>query len=490
MADENQLPRTNIHDPNHPRPQLASVAAMKNRSSPHRSTAQSPNPPSLTRRRSSLLSFSSIDDAAKSLADDLINPRTGTDSLLRDGQDEVTHWHSTPLVFAILPALAGLLFKNGSTFVTDALLLGLAAIFLNWSVRLPWDWYYASQATLDAVAPDDDDDTIIEEDELMDAETAAETGSSVGSSPNQGPGGSKIGREATGSDVTQQGVTKHEKAATDLRRQELLALGATFVLPCLAAYLLHVIRAQLSRPSTGLVSDYNLSIFILAAEIRPCRQLCRLIAKRTLHLRRAATGHDDLGVDHKTTVSALVRQVNELESRLSDHSIIPPSVSIAQKADVSELQTEMKKRYEPRFEGLERAVRRYEKRSTTFTMSIEQRLLALEGRTNDAFSLAAVAAQNSRNRSLLDVALDLATSAAVFPIKFLYSTCKMPFIVAEEAYNKLKVLLLGPAYARTSRSTKRSNGSARFADRDDKGRAKYSMRKPASRDVLRAGASG
>jgi len=49
-----------------------------------------------------------------------------------------SHWHSAPLVFAILPAIGGLLFQNGSAVVTDILLLGLGSMFLNWCVRSPW----------------------------------------------------------------------------------------------------------------------------------------------------------------------------------------------------------------------------------------------------------------------------------------------------------------------------------------------------------------
>lgn len=49
-----------------------------------------------------------------------------------------SHWQSAPLALALLPAVGGLFFQNGSAFVTDATLLILAAIFLNWSVRLPW----------------------------------------------------------------------------------------------------------------------------------------------------------------------------------------------------------------------------------------------------------------------------------------------------------------------------------------------------------------
>ena len=51
---------------------------------------------------------------------------------------EPSHWHSAPLALALFPALGGLFFHNGSVVVTDLTLLILAAVFLNWAVRLPW----------------------------------------------------------------------------------------------------------------------------------------------------------------------------------------------------------------------------------------------------------------------------------------------------------------------------------------------------------------
>ena len=90
---------------------------------------------------------------------------------------------------------------------------------------------------------------------------------------------------------------EQEKAARSLRTHEMLAFMSTFVLPALGAYLLHVIRGQLSAPSTGLVSDYNLSIFLLAAELRPVRQIIRLATNRTLHLQRIVA-HSELSLIH------------------------------------------------------------------------------------------------------------------------------------------------------------------------------------------------
>jgi hypothetical protein len=90
-------------------------------------------------RRSSAFS-EGLSDTRKSLrssTDDLLLPRYKPDSPLAS-QHEPSHWHSIPLGLALLPAVGGLFFQNGSAVVTDITLLALAAIFLNWAVRLPW----------------------------------------------------------------------------------------------------------------------------------------------------------------------------------------------------------------------------------------------------------------------------------------------------------------------------------------------------------------
>jgi hypothetical protein len=94
-------------------------------------------PPS--RRRSSVFS-EGLSETGKSLlssTDDLLLPRYKSGSPLVT-QHEPSHWHSVPLGLALLPAVGGLFFQNGSAVITDITLLALAAIFLNWTVRLPW----------------------------------------------------------------------------------------------------------------------------------------------------------------------------------------------------------------------------------------------------------------------------------------------------------------------------------------------------------------
>lgn len=59
-------------------------------------------------------------------------------SVNADSASDESLWNSAPLLLALLPAVAGVFFRNGSAFITDVTILIMAAVFLNWSVRLPW----------------------------------------------------------------------------------------------------------------------------------------------------------------------------------------------------------------------------------------------------------------------------------------------------------------------------------------------------------------
>ncbi len=92
----------------------------------------------LRHRRSSNFSDSleGTRQSIKSSTESLLLPKATSPEL--ENIHEPSHWHSAPLALALFPAVGGLFFQNGSAVVTDMTLLGLAAVFLNWSVRLPW----------------------------------------------------------------------------------------------------------------------------------------------------------------------------------------------------------------------------------------------------------------------------------------------------------------------------------------------------------------
>lgn len=470
---------TTAGDDDELRPLLRSATATGTQSLPTSAAARSrllqrgssegspsPRPPPVPRRRTSILSFSSLEDASRSFTDDFLDLRT--DNGNQKAENELSTWHSSPLAFAILPAIAGLLFKNGSAFVTDMLILGLAGIFMNWSIRLPWDWYYSAQALKYDVEPDYT--TAADQDE-----DAVDTASPTGSSPKPR---SDSKAEDVPSEAPVQDTRKRELAAAELRRQELLALAAAFLAPILAAYLLHIIRAQLSGASGALVSDTNISVFLLAAEIRPVRQVVRLMSARTLHLQRTITGLNDpfqTTVSDNRDVDDMTQRITDLEAKVSETANGPPTMNVAQKSDMLDLSAEMKKRYEPRLDGLERAVRRYEKRSAALERVSEAKFQSLEARIQEALTLAASAAQESHSRGAFAKFLDTLFSIIAFPISFAWNLFLYPFVALESLYNKVKSILLGPM---PPRSSKKSRGRRESASREDsRSRKENSLRK-------------
>ena len=203
-------------------------------------------------------------------------------------------------------------------------------------------------------------------------------------------------------------------AASELRKHEILALLSCFLGPIFGAWLLHTIRSQLSRPSEGLVSDYNLSIFLLAAEIRPLSHILTLMQSRTLYLQRAvATNpYEPQPGDVAVPVEILVR-LDELESHAA--SAVTEAKAKADEPKAPQVIAEVRKSIQPELDALNRAVRRYEKRATVFNMQIEAQLRDLDARTKDALSLAA-AAERGRKGSA-SILMDFLASIVVVPMQ-------------------------------------------------------------------------
>jgi hypothetical protein len=225
-------------------------------------------------------------------------------------------------------------------------------------------------------------------------------------------------------------------AQQELRVHELLALGCCFIFPLLAAWLLHTIRSHLSRPSEGLVCNYNLSIFLLMAEIRPLSHLIKMIQARTLYLQR----HVNLEVleenrkGDKGAIEDLSTRVEELEAHIANgiaekntSDLTESSETITAKAS-SQATAEVRKAVQPELEALNRAMRRYEKRSTISAVQQEARMQELEARVKDVVVLAA-AVQRHADRQPRNFVLILANwvcALVVVPVEYLYAAMKVP----------------------------------------------------------------
>lgn len=427
-------------------------------------------------RRNSTLS-DTISEARNSIlssTDGLFLPR------VVKGEDPATdesHWHSAPLGLALLPAIAGVFFQNGSVFVTDVTLLVLAAIFLNWSVRLPWyvprslclsygaeicsrDWYRSAQAIqrdagfeppADPIQTDlneaDEADEIVETVDSQDYPQSAETN----------PQSQHLRASA------------EAKAVKELQFHELAALTACFIFPLIGAWLLHGIRGSLSRPSEGLVSNYNLTIFLLASEVRPVAHLLTLVQARTLHLQRVVASLDNEVESEK--VRDLTTRLEELEAHVAEAAaarLESNSKVHSQETGAPSLITqavgETRRAVQPDIEALNRAVRRYEKRTALTNHQADMRFQELEIQVHDAITLAAAAQRSivSHRQSYAFILLDWACACIVVPVQLFLSILNLPGRAANSCLLTVKRMISGrrPSQPR-SRPSKGKTASSR-----------------------------
>lgn len=113
--------------PGHALRRAKTVDEPRRRSFTSRSEASFDGPPP---RRSS--NFSDYSSEARAI----LNPKPQAGMELPS--PEASSLASLSLAFALLPAITGALFKDGHVVVTDMMLLGLAGVFLHWSVTQPW----------------------------------------------------------------------------------------------------------------------------------------------------------------------------------------------------------------------------------------------------------------------------------------------------------------------------------------------------------------
>lgn len=375
------------------------------------------------RRRSSTLSDFSLIEAQKSIrhgTQDILNPSPARDSV--QSRDTSSILSSLPLAFALLPALFGVLFEGGTAFITDVLLLALVFIFLRYTITQPWQWYHEAQEV--RIKQEVGLEQVFEEG--SEADIPAKMSSSVVTLDDVPEENSRGAREA---DVGMQSDPEHreeqqsksstnkssrtraqEAAVNELYVHEVLALLSCFISPVLGAYLLHAIRAQLTQRSEGLMTDFNITVFLLAAELRPMSHALKLIQARTIFLQRI--------VQSTPLVRTTSVQLEEMRSRLAQLEARTEAAEEAAAATIATanqrtrqqesaprggkqeaaLVREVRNAIQPELDALNRAVRRYEKKATVLALQTESRLGAVDMRLNDAIALAAAAAKHSENQ--------------------------------------------------------------------------------------------
>lgn len=282
--------------------------------------------------------------------------------------------------------------------------------------------------------------------------------------------------ESKSSPPTKQPRSRHQDAAHDaatseLRIHELLALFACFICPILGAWLLHAIRSKLSRPSEGLVSNYNLAIFLLASELRPLIHLVKMGQSRTLHLQRVVnqSPYEDEKIE-KEKVLDLSKRLEELEGHVAKSSAETGANGSSNKS-AGQVTTEVRRALQPDLDALNRAVRRYEKRVTIQTLQTESRLQDLETRMNDAISLAAAAERGnqSHRQSFAVILINWFCAAIVLPVQAMWEFASLPAKIALQVLAFAKGYL-GGKVKKEMKTAGRHSESGRMAGSRTQGR--------------------
>lgn len=267
---------------------------------------------------------------------------------------------------------------------------------------------------------------------------------------------------------------------SELRLHELVALFTCFISPVIGAWLLHTIRSQLSRPSEGLVSNYNLTIFLLAAEIRPMAHLIKLVQARTLYLQRSLNPSLINGA-----ISPDPQKLQDLGARLDDleghiaASVTSPANKSLTAATTAQITAEVRKSLQPDLDALNRAVRRYEKRATLLSMQTESRLQDLESRMADAITLAAAAersnAQKPKHGSAL-ILLDWVCAAIVLPVQTINMCINLPVQVVRTTVTAIEGYISRRFQKQTRTGSRGSGGENGNASGNASGNGNYERR--------------
>lgn len=208
-----------------------------------------------------------------------------------------------------------------------------------------------------------------------------------------------------------------------------------FLGPILGAYLLHAIRSQLTRPAEGLVSDYNLTIFAMAAELRPVSHIIKLKQSRMTRLQRIVRS-DTSGRLAKADAQDLSRRLAEVEERLAEPA------APASDVETVKISATVRQGLQPQLDALNRAVRRYEKRQAAQAIQSEARFGELETRLKDALSLAAAAARTGQKPGLVSMVFTWVIGTVTYCVQTSWAAVTYPFRVTISLATEVKSWLL------------------------------------------------
>lgn len=273
-------------------------------------------------------------------------PKIPSDAALASQEahgESASNFQYAPTVVALLPIFCSLIFGSHSEHWTDLMLLILVAIYLHNCVTVPAEYYRRSTSRAHA----------------------SETGE----------------------------MTLEQKHAYEaLRRATANAFCGLVLGPLLGAALLHYIRSALDRPANGLITNFNIGVFVLAAEIRPMRIAYRYLLNKSDDLQQRLVDAPRSQYDQlRDQVGLLHEQIERLQRELDHYQTgggtnadgnVNGKATVGRResaaAAAAQVQAVASAAAQEEVEALKRAMRRYERHEQQLKDQWEERLQLLE----------------------------------------------------------------------------------------------------------------
>ncbi|KAG2135384.1 uncharacterized protein EDB93DRAFT_826760 [Suillus bovinus] len=157
----------------------------------------------------------------------------------------------------------------------------------------------------------------------------------------------------------------HEIASSELRKLEIFYLFLTILSPLLGVGILRIVIISVAGPET--VSWFSTSLFILATGIRPWKHAVERLRQRTRDLHTVVHYPPASSPDTLSQIEALIARIADLETQLKNCN-----------DTVKVLTEDVFDHVEGAVEGLEKYMRKQERKHDAVSSSQESRLATLE----------------------------------------------------------------------------------------------------------------
>lgn len=210
-------------------------------------------------------------------------------------------------------------------------------------------------------------------------------------------------------------TAKQVSVESQLRMAELQAFGGLIFGPLLGAFLLNYVRGTMARPANGLITNFNITVFILAAELRPLRIAYDYLTNRSDALQQELTEVSPARYEE------LEKQIQDLVSRIPEAQRQSPgrrgSTALTNGVHTVSEDSELQQ--------IKYALKKFEKYEANNKYEFETKLYALERKLADLGARAETV--TSTNFSLKR----LLSSLLLLPARLVYKTITMPIHASE-----------------------------------------------------------